>query len=204
MMALALRGVVPLLVPLPADRPAPPRVAPSEAQARARLEALFDAHYDAVFRIVRRLGVPDGDADDAVQRVFLVAARRLDEVEEGRERAWLAGVASRTASELRRRAPARRELPVGDAPERSSETPGPEDLLLARERLEELDAILLGMTDDLRSVLVLSELEGCTAGEVAAALGIPAGTVASRLRRAREALDAGARRARARREGGAR
>lgn len=204
MMALALRGVVPLLVPLPADRPAPPRVAPSEAQARARLEALFDAHYDAVFRIVRRLGVPDGDADDAVQRVFLVAARRLDEVEEGRERAWLAGVASRTASELRRRAPARRELPVGDAPERSSETPGPEDLLLARERLEELDAILLGMTDDLRSVLVLSELEGCTAAEVAAALGIPAGTVASRLRRAREALDAGARRARARREGGAR
>jgi RNA polymerase sigma-70 factor (ECF subfamily) len=61
-----------------------------------------------------------------------------------------------------------------------------------------LDAVLADMPDDLREVLVLAEIEEQSAPEVAAMLEIPIGTVASRLRRAREAFTKSARRVRAR------
>jgi RNA polymerase sigma-70 factor (ECF subfamily) len=62
----------------------------------------------------------------------------------------------------------------------------PEALLAARRARDRLDAVLGQMPDDLRAAFVLFEIEGFTKEEVAQALGIPAGTAASRLRRARE------------------
>ena len=51
--------------------------------------------------------------------------------------------------------------------------------------------MLDGLTDDLRVSFVLYELEGLSSPEIATLLGIPLGTVASRLRRAREAFELG-------------
>ena len=69
---------------------------------------------------------------------------------------------------------------------------------------EYLDAILDTLPDESRAVFVLVEIEGLSAPEVANVLGIPAGTVASRLRRARKLFTQAAKRLRARLEGGSR
>src|SRR2546429_365348 len=55
---------------------APP--ARASATDEARLRALRHEHFEFIWRSVRRLGVPEADADDAVQQVFIVAARKLD------------------------------------------------------------------------------------------------------------------------------
>ena len=165
----------------------------------ARLEAMFDAHYDAIWRTLRRLGLDDARADDAAQRVFVVAARRVDGIEAGNEGRYLYGVAVRVASEMRRRDPARRELADDTTLALlADDAPGPEESLLAHEAREALDAVLADMPDELRTILVLIELEELAVPEVAALLEIPVGTASSRLRRAREAFTESARRVRAR------
>lgn len=118
-----------------------------ERDAPARLAAMFDVHYASIWRVVQRLGVNTGDADDAAQRTFLVAARRLDVVEVGREGAYLYGVAVRIASEMRRRGPRETsdEKAIATLPD---EAPGPEEALLDREAREALDLVLADMPDD--------------------------------------------------------
>lgn len=173
-------------------------VATSPATA-ARVAAMFDAHYDAVWRTLKRLGVPAANVDDAAQRVFLVASRRLDTIVEGDEGRYLYGVALRVASEIRRRDPARREVSDASAIDAvADEAPGPEQALLESEARDALDAALADMPDDLRAVLVLVEIEGLAVPDLAGLLEIPVGTAASRLRRAREAFSVSARRVRAR------
>ena len=70
--------------------PFPPSVTvadrPSDA---ARLRSALDRHYDFVWRTLRYLGVPDGDADDSAQQVFCVLARRIGDVVPGTEMAFL-------------------------------------------------------------------------------------------------------------------
>jgi RNA polymerase sigma-70 factor (ECF subfamily) len=67
-----------------------------------------------------------------------------------------------------------------------SACPPPEQTLLEREDLALLDRALATLPEDLRAALTLFELEGLTFTEIAVALEIPRGTVASRVRRARE------------------
>lgn len=165
------------------------------ARPDERIARVFDMHYEAIWRTLLRLGVRDALVDDAAQRVFLVATRRLSEITVGEEGRYLYGVALRVASESRRRDPARRELPNDlELPDAAA---GPEATLLAHEARDALDATLAAMSEPLREVLVLSELEELPAPEVAALLDIPVGTVASRLRRARDEFSLCARRVRA-------
>ena len=173
-----------------------------EVEHARRISALFDAHYDAIWRTLRRLGIPDADSDDAAQRVFVVAARRLDTMEVGHEGRYLYGIAVRVASEMRRRAPAQREVMDDHTLAAiADDAPGPEQLLLENEARDALDAVLGAMPDDLRAVLVLVEIEGVAVADLAALLEVPVGTAASRVRRAREEFTACARRVRARLEG---
>ncbi len=176
-----------------------------EAARAARFDAIFDENHDAAWRTLRRLGVPEAQVDDAVQRVFVVVARRIDGVEPGGESRYVYGVALRVASEMRRRDPARREV-HGDAALAAlqDDAPGPEESLLEHEARRALDETLGMMPDDLREVLVLVEIEGVAVNEVARMLGVPVGTAHSRLRRAREAFTQSARRVRARLAGGGR
>jgi len=166
----------------------------------ARITAMFDAHYAAIWRTVRRLGVAEASVDDAVQRVFLVATRRLAAIARGHEARYLYGIAVRIASEVRRRDPRRREVTGDDATfdALADDAPGPEASLIDHEARAALDEVLSDMPDELRAVLVLVEIEGLTVPELAEVLGVAGGTAASRLRRAREAFSASARRHRAR------
>lgn len=176
---------------VPSDVPAPeleidggdrPEVAPAPT-----LRALVDQHVSFVFRSLRRLGVEDMSLDDAVQQVWIVVAKRLGDIRPDRERAFLFGIATRVASEVRRSA--RRRKHVGDD---ETVAAALDAAPLADERIDQkraramLDEILNEMSDDLRAVFVLYELEQATMAEIADALAIAPGTVASRLRRARE------------------
>jgi len=166
------------------------------ADAGARVRAAVAEHFDYVWRLLARLGVPSSSVDDAAQEVFVVFARRLEDVRPGSERSFLYGSALRIASDARR-AHARREQRT--APERDvgDPAPGPDELLDARERLALLDRILDAMGEREREVFVLFELEELSTDETAALLGVPRGTVASRLRRARSEFFSRAKRLRA-------
>lgn len=165
----------------------------------ARLRALLEAHYDLVWRSLRRFGVPSGDVDDAAQQVFMVAARRLDLIVPGAERSFLIGTAMRVASDARRAAKRRPEVQE-DAPlnERRDSSPGPDELIDRSRARAVLDRVLDALPLELRAVFVLFELEELPTAEIATLLGLPIGTVASRLRRAREEFHRLAARTRAR------
>jgi len=164
-----------------------PRVeAHREALRDERLEAMVQAHFDAVWRSLRRLGVADGSLDDAAQQVFLIASRKLDAIDPAGEKAYLLGIAARVASDARRSHSRRRE--VADDAERIDPAPSQEELVDRKRAREQLDRVLAAMPMDLRVRFTMFEIEGLSVPEVATALGIPLGTAASRLRRAREAF----------------
>jgi RNA polymerase sigma-70 factor, ECF subfamily len=164
-----------------------------------RLRAMAVDNFQFIWRSLRRLGVPPAGADDAAQQVFEVAARRLDEILPGRERAFLFKTALLVATEARRLAARRREECDAVAVESLSDPgPSPEEASAWRESRALLDQVLDGMAMDLRTVFVLFELEEMPVAGIARLLEIPAGTVASRLRRAREDFHGQAKRVRAR------
>ncbi len=167
-------------------RPAPARPALSAASA-ARFRSMVDSNFNFVWRYVRGLGVPEALADDAAQQVFMVAAQKIDSIVEGRERSFLVGTALGVAANVRRSNARRHE--VADAAAlaaRVDEAANPEQRAETKQALALLDRFLESLPDDLRTVFILFELEGMTMAAMAEALDLPQGTVASRLRRARE------------------
>jgi RNA polymerase sigma-70 factor (ECF subfamily) len=150
------------------------------------LRQLVTDHLDFVWRSLRRFGVPTADVDDAAQQVFLIVNDKLAKIQPGSERSFLVGVATRVASHARR-AYNRREV----AQQKLSANPlevslDPEQLTERLQARELLDRVLDAMPQDLRAVFVLFELEELSIDQVARLLAIPRGTVATRLRRARE------------------
>jgi len=155
---------------------------------RARLERMFRAHHELVWRTLRRFGLSPEAAADATQQAFLIAAERLDDIRMGSERAFLFGTAlrlARTASRSDRRMQLEDDMDLHVDPGLRAEA------LTERQRAIELtDRVLSKLDPDLLTVFVLFELEEMSTPEIAKLIGIPVGTAASRLRRAREAFRA--------------
>jgi RNA polymerase sigma-70 factor (ECF subfamily) len=146
-------------------------------------------------RCLRGMGLPPDVADDATQQVFLTASSKIGSIEPGRERAFLFQTAVRVArSEKRAFARRRRLLVAADGAEALDASPSAEEQVDRYRAREFLDGLLASMCIDVRAVFVLFELEGRTTAEIARLLGIPMGTAASRLRRARKAFEAAVRR----------
>jgi RNA polymerase sigma-70 factor (ECF subfamily) len=155
----------------------------------SRLRDVIDGQFDTLWRFLRRLGISDADADDAVQEVVLVLARKLDQVQVGSERAFVLSTAVRVASSFRRSRRNRREVDDAELSELESPLLDPE-ALAERQRLRAvLQSVLNRLPMELRTVFVLYELEELTMAEIAQTLELPPGTVASRLRRAREQFE---------------
>ena len=155
--------------------------------ASARLERLIQEHYEFVWRSARRLGVRSADLDDVVQEVFVVAARRVDEITH--ELGLLFRACRHAASQSRRSVKRRRAVVDHQRLEHEIDRrANPEQDAETAEARAQLQAILEEMPEEMRVVFVLFELEQFTMSEIAETLSVPAGTVASRLRRAREAF----------------
>jgi RNA polymerase sigma-70 factor (ECF subfamily) len=150
------------------------------------VQALVQEHFAYVWRLCRRLGLSESDADDAAQQVFITAARRAADIREGSERAFLYGVAANVVAKSRHAVARRRETGDGELDALEAELPSVEELSDQRQARHVLDTLLDAMPLELRVVFVLYEVEEQTVAEIAQALELPVGTAASRLRRARE------------------
>lgn len=155
---------------------------------------LFDRHGGAVRAFcARRTGSIDA-ADDLVSIVFLEAWRRRGEVElvDGNALPWLYGIARRTIQHrwrtaVRHRRALERLAPASATPDHAEEVAGRLD---DERHLARLRAALERLRPPDRDVLLLCVWQGLTYAEAAVALGVPVGTVRSRLSRARSRLDA--------------
>lgn len=153
-----------------------------------RFGYLYDRHFPSIYRyIAGRLG--SDEADDLTAETFIDAFRRRASFDpaRGSVRPWLFGIATRLIAQ-HRRAEARRLRAVARTPA-EPDVGGHDDRVAARvsaqARREPLLRALAGLSDGDRDVLLLVALGGLSYEEVAAALSIPLGTVASRLSRAR-------------------
>jgi RNA polymerase sigma-70 factor (ECF subfamily) len=158
------------------------------AEQERRLAWMLNTYFDSVWRAGRRMGLQSAQAQENAQEAFSVAARKLDCIEPGRERTFLLGVALRLAANARRRMSARIDELATDSVELEAldAIPLADELLAQRQQRSLLDRILMSMSDLLREVLTLYEIEELNLSEIAEVLEIPEGTAASRLRRARE------------------
>ncbi|WP_437617827.1 RNA polymerase sigma factor [Sorangium sp. So ce1151] len=192
----------PLVITTTDDAPGPtafrlarPRGGLVDAQARspckstadvareARLEELA-SHLEFLWRFACRMGVGEAAAEDIAQEAFVVAASRLDAILPGKERSYLVSVVVHMVRRERTRR-ARHEELKGEPSAPTGEQP---DSRLDEARARRLlDASLEALDDDLRAVFVLHEIEEETMADIALLLDLAPGTVASRLRRAREA-----------------
>jgi RNA polymerase sigma-70 factor, ECF subfamily len=167
-----------------------------DAEAFARLVRL---HEGMVFNLAARLLGDTEEARDVAQEVFLQVYRVLDRFEARSSlKTWIYRIAvnqchNRRRSWIRRRRDRETALDegllVGEATGvREASGSSPYGETVRRERARRVQAALLELSFEHRSVLVLREVEGLTCEEVARALGVPEGTVKSRLSRAREAM----------------
>jgi RNA polymerase sigma-70 factor, ECF subfamily len=173
-----------------------PRVGAS-SQAEPAAATLRAEQVAAVWRLLRRLGVSNSEADDATQQVFLVVAERRAVIEPGKERSFVYGTALRVARAVQR-PPSRQSVDLDEHETADEDAPRMEDLVDQHAARRVLDRLLEQMPFELRAVLVLFEIEELSTSEIALALEIPRGTAASRLRRAREDFEARVARLRAR------
>jgi RNA polymerase sigma-70 factor (ECF subfamily) len=156
---------------------------------------LVQLHEGMVFSLSARLLGDAEEARDVAQEVFLQVYRQLRRFE-GRStlKTWIYRIAVNQCHNRRRfwhrrhrdREEGLEAVPVEAAAARGGSNPYEE--ARRRERARRVQAALLELRFEHRSVLVLREVEGLTCEEVAEALRIPAGTVKSRLSRAREAM----------------
>jgi len=154
---------------------------------RERVRKLIDEHYAFIWRLLARLGVRTADVDDATQQVFMVLlTRERLTIQTGSERAFLFGTALRVAREHRRRD--KKHAAQTDVDFDTLQHPGIDlESLTDQQRARALlDRLVQSIPEELRLVFILFEIEGLPAIEVAGLLDMPAGTVASRLRRARQ------------------
>ena len=155
---------------------------------RAR-EALVEAWGPQVLRWCRRLGGPDIDHEDAAHDVLLQVLSHLGGLRDPQSLpAWIFIITRREIQRHRRRAWFRLRVPWAP-PEGPDPGPGPERSLERRRLARQVQQALEALPAAQREVLVLCDLEERTDEEAAGLLGIPLGTVKSRLRRGRRRFE---------------
>jgi RNA polymerase sigma factor (sigma-70 family) len=148
---------------------------------------LVHRHGPMVLAVCRRVCGDEHLAEDAFQAAFVVLARRAGDVKPREAiRAWLYGVAVRTALGALARCARRRfrEVPMPLVPDR----PLPAAAGVDSDALQALDEEIVRLPPHLRTAVVLCDLDGLTRKAAAARLGIPEGTLSSRLAKARKLL----------------
>lgn len=162
---------------------------PSHDPAPVDFDAIYRDEIAYVWRSLQRLGVRPSDLEDIAHDVFVVVYRRLSTYDSSRPlRPWLFGISLRVSKDHRRRA-------------RNTEIPSDaievvDDRAVPAQRAADRDLVMSALAHldlDKRAVLLMHDLDGFTAPEIAAALEIPLNTVYSRLRLARARFTASAR-----------
>jgi len=155
-----------------------------------RFEAAVLPHLDSAYNLARYLTRDVHDAEDVVQEAYLRALRYFGGYRGGDARAWLLAIVRNTFHTWRRRERHQDEATEFDEDRHSEVIEGahPGALLDTALDREALERALERLPTEFREVLVLRELEGMSYKEIGAVVGVPVGTVMSRLARARERL----------------
>ena len=164
----------------------------------SRFEDLFLPHLDAAYNLARWLCGNDDDAEDIVQESFMRALKFFGSFRDGEPRSWLLAIVRNTFySEWRKRRGISsvsfdEELHVIDSdappPTMGMISANPAALLSRKQDARLLDRALEALAPEFREPLILRELEDLSYKEIAEVLGVPIGTVMSRLSRARRML----------------
>jgi RNA polymerase sigma-70 factor (ECF subfamily) len=146
-------------------------------------------HMRAAYNLARWLLRNDQDAEDVVQESFLKAYKAQESFRGSEAKTWMLSIVRNTAMDFRRRYKSGLAVPLGDQGyEPEDRSPDPERVLLEQSRRERVRQAISHLAEEFREVIVLREMEGLSYKEIASVLGIPMGTVMSRLSRARNLL----------------
>ncbi len=171
---------------VPSDPTTSGGLAPAEAFAR-----YVEPEIEVLLRVARRLTGCWPDAEDLVQDTLIRAFRAIHTFDGAHPRAWLLTILRHThANSHRRRRPAL--LDADDAVDRhrpafdATQQPSPEQTVTDRALSADLQQAVAGLNPKLSTVLLLVDVDDLSYGEAAEVLGVPIGTVTSRLSRARK------------------
>lgn len=165
------------------------------AERRARFDAEAVRHLDALYSFALKLTRGRDDAEDLVSDTMLRAFQRWEQYNLGTNiRAWLFTILYHAFVSRKRRIDAREVQPLEDEEGREifeavGET-DPEGKYYDSFLDEEIVAAILALPDEYRDAVVMSDLHGLKYAEIAKALGVPEGTIKSRLFRGRRLLQA--------------
>ncbi len=176
----------------------PPRYNRDEIAA---FEALVGRYEQRVYTMAYRMAGNDADAKDLAQEAFLRVFRAWRSIDASAHLdSWLYRIVTNLFIDMLRRRP-RARMESLDAPvstrsggeivrEIADDRAGPEADVVDQQMEADVQQALVALHPDLRAVVVLSDIEGYAYEEIAETLGIPVGTVKSRLHRARKTLHA--------------
>ena len=167
----------------------------STEQRAKSFEVLVQPHFERLYRLAFRLTGRKAEAEDLFQELLIKAFGKLDELvtidEPG---SWLSRVMYNLFIDEQRRFARRRMLTVeegflpGDGLEAFAGTESPEQDQRRLEKMRQLDAALARLSDEHRIVVLLHDTEGYKLEEIHNLIGVPVGTIKSRLHRARARL----------------
>ena len=162
----------------------------SEDNRLPNFEQAVLPHLDAAYNLARWLTRNTQDAEDVVQEAYLRAFRFIGGFRGGNARTWLLKIVRNTCYTSLHQNRAQQVTDPFDEQvhTEAAETQDPEKLLLRKAEGQLLNQALKELPTVFREVLVLLEIEGLSYKEIAEVLGIPIGTVMSRLARARRRL----------------
>ncbi len=142
-----------------------------------------------MYSVAYRLAGNQTDAEDVVQEALVRVKRGLESYIPGSLHGWLARIVTNVFLDETRRRKRRPHIPLPDDPDRVIAGGLAADEELAMERLpDHLQTALNGLRDEFRLAIVLCDVAGLTYREIADQLGVPVGTVRSRVHRGRMRL----------------
>jgi RNA polymerase sigma-70 factor, ECF subfamily len=170
------------------------------SQKESRFQAIVLPHIDSAFNLARWLSRNDQDAEDIVQEAYLRAFKFFDGFHGENGRPWLLGIVRNTFYTWYQQNQTQRESAEFDEELHSIEAQhslgtgrvdnDPEALLMQQDSRRQIHQALKALSAEFREVLVMRELENLSYKEIAGIVGIPIGTVMSRLARGRKQLAA--------------
>ncbi|MEM7158984.1 MAG: RNA polymerase sigma factor [Myxococcota bacterium] len=151
---------------------------------------VYEEHLDFVWRILRRLGIPESALEDVAQDVFVVVARKLETFEHRSSmRTWLFAIATKVALDSKRKHSRHTRKLVAFRWLRSQDRHDPTS---RRDDFQLLAQLLATLSPEKRLVYILHELAGLTVVEIAAETGVNINTLHTRLNSARSHLEVAA------------
>lgn len=146
-------------------------------------------HMRAAYNLARWLVRNEQDAEDILQDSFLKAYKAQESFRGSEPKTWILSIVRNTAMDFLRRSKSSSMAPLTEqTQEPQDNSPDPERVLVEQSRREQVRRAIAQLPGEFREAIVLREIEGMSYKEIAAVLGIPMGTVMSRLSRARDLL----------------